>query len=252
MLAAGDVTSVAFQALGQAATVPTVIAIGGELPGLAASAHPHEPYITFQVPDGQQGMRERNPRVYGNLLQAQSRLLQIWSGCNYLGYRDDHVPPFRFAFLLERGRYFAEHARNAQRDYLNFLNNAENEEFKELSAAQNVELEKANIQVEAARVSQAAHELTAARQASDLARLHAEHAIQAYDDYLDFSAKAQESDAKSLIGSIIAGEAALAGGIASGTTAMLITGFTSLYDTFFSGGGRYDVAIAERLEKRRR
>jgi len=50
------------------------------------------------------------------------------------------VPAWRFQYLLDRARYFSEHSKNAQRDYLNFLNNAENEQYQEMSAAQNVEL----------------------------------------------------------------------------------------------------------------
>ena len=88
---------------------------------------------------------ETNPRIYALLLNAQARLLQIEHGFNYLGYKDDYIPPWRFQFLLERARYFSEHAKNAQRDYLNFLNNAEREEFQEQSAAQAVEMEKANV-----------------------------------------------------------------------------------------------------------
>jgi hypothetical protein len=38
-------------------------------------------------------------------------------------------------FLLDRARYFVEHAKNA-REYLNFLSNAEREEFQELTASE--------------------------------------------------------------------------------------------------------------------
>src|SRR5262249_54748145 len=116
----GDVTSMAFQSLGQTMTVPTIAPIGSSLPGLTNGTHPHEPFLQFNTPAGQQAMREKNPRVYAVLLAAQGRLLQIWSGFNYLGYRDDYLPPWRFQYLLDRSRYFAEHAKNAQRDYLNF------------------------------------------------------------------------------------------------------------------------------------
>ena len=72
-------------------------------------------------------------------------------------------------FLLDRARYFTEHAKNAQRDYLNFLSNAEREECQELSASQNVELEKSNLTIETARVSQVQLEMQAARQSQELA-----------------------------------------------------------------------------------
>ena len=191
-LAAGDVSSMAFRSIGQTITIKTVSPLGNALPGLFNSTHPHESYLKFDVPAGQQAMRERNPRVYALLLQAQARLVQIWKGFNYLGYRDDYVPPWRFQFLVDRARYFSEHAKNAQRDYLNFLGNAESEELKEMSAAQNVEMEKANVQIEAARVHQARTEVTSSEKSLELAELNATDAQQRVDKYSKFAEYADE------------------------------------------------------------
>ena len=226
-LGGGDVSSIAFRSIAQGVTIPNVTAVAGSLPGLTSGTFPHEPYLQFNSSDGQP-IRQRNPRVYGLLLQAQSRLLQIWSGFNYLGYRDDYVPPWRFQYLLDRARYFAEHAKNAQRDYLNFLNNAENEEFKEMSAAQNVELEKANVRIESARVDQAADQVTASQQSKILADLNASDAATRLQDYQDFNTKMDELNsvsALSAIGSIALGigEIAVTGGVgtAQGTQTIL-------------------------------
>jgi hypothetical protein len=180
-VASGDVTSLAFRALGRAITIPTVTAIAR---GPGSGTHPHEPYVAIGTPA--QAMRERNPRVYALLLQAQSRLLQIWSGFNYLGYRDDFVPPWRFAYLLDRARYFTDHAKNAERDYLNFLSNAENAELQERSAAQNVELEKANVEIDNARVDLATTQLAAAHESATLAALTASDAAARVQDYKSF------------------------------------------------------------------
>jgi hypothetical protein len=144
-------------------TVPTLASASAALPGLDRRIGPHAPLLTFQIPSGQQVLRETNPRVYSILLMVHAKLRQIAANLNYLGYSDDYIPPWRFHYLLERSRYFAEHAKNAQRDYLNFLSNAENEELQEMRRAQNVELEKANIQIETARVDQAAKEVAASR-----------------------------------------------------------------------------------------
>jgi hypothetical protein len=111
---------------------------------------------------GEATATDTNPKVFALLLQANSRLAQLQADFNWLGYRDDYVPPWRFQFLLERGRYFAEHAKQAQRDYLNFLSTAEREEFQEKSAGQAVALESANIAIENARVEQAGLEHLAA------------------------------------------------------------------------------------------
>jgi peptidoglycan hydrolase-like protein with peptidoglycan-binding domain len=207
---AGDVSSLAFQSVAQAMTVPTIVPVGAALPGLTNGTHPHEPYLQFAAPAGQSAMREKNPRVYSVLLTAQARLLQIWSGFNYLGYRDDYLPPWRFHYLLDRSRYFAEHARNAQRDYLNFLSNAENEELKELSAAQNVELEKANVQIETARVEQAGREVEAAKKSALLAKLQASDAQTRLANFKDFESNASIFDQIASFGAVVGAIATVA------------------------------------------
>jgi peptidoglycan hydrolase-like protein with peptidoglycan-binding domain len=190
-VADGDVSSKSFRSIGQASTIPTVAPVANDLPGLTTSAYPHETYLQFDIQAGQ-ATQPSNPRVYALLLQAQSRLLQIWNGFNYLGYRDDYVSPWRFSYLLDRARYFAEHAKNAQRDYINFLNNAENEAFKEMSASQNVELEKANVAIETARVDQATEEVAASQQSVKLADLNASDSHQRAGAYQEFSQYADD------------------------------------------------------------
>ena len=133
------------QVLGNDITVPGIISNTRELPGLSQTKAPAESWLLLQDTVNGDVIAETNPRIYALLLNAQARLLQIEHGFNYIGYKNDYIPPWRFQFLLERARYFSEHAKNAQRDYLNFLNNAEHEEFQEQSAAQAVEMEKANV-----------------------------------------------------------------------------------------------------------
>jgi hypothetical protein len=115
--------------LGNDITVPGIKSNTRELPGLSRTKAPAESWLVFQDTLNGEVVAETNPRIYALLLNAKARLLQIEHGFNYIGYKDDYIPPWRFQFLLERARYFAEHAKSAQRDYLNFLNNAEHEEF---------------------------------------------------------------------------------------------------------------------------
>jgi hypothetical protein len=239
MIANADVSSMAFRSIGQTITVPTVSSIGNTLPGLTAGTHPHEPYLHFHVSDGQLAMRERNPRVYALLLQAQARLLQIWSGFNYLGYRDDYVPPWRFQYLLDRARYFSEHAKNAQRDYLNFLSNAESEEFKEMSIAQNVELEKANVRVETARVEQASLQVRAALDSAQLADLTAQDAAARASAYRSFD---DQANALAGTGDLVA--VLGAGGLVGGLVGDVVHVIGDVAD-FFTGG-----AVAKELDRR--
>lgn len=167
---------IALQALSKDITVPGIKSRTKELPGLSQTKAPAESWLKFQDNVNGEVIAETNPRIYALLLNAQARLLQIEHGFNYLGYKDDYVPPWRFQFLLERARYFSEHAKNAQRDYLNFLSNAEREEFQEQSAEQAVEIEKSNVRIETARVEQVQAEMAAAKESWKLAQAVAANA----------------------------------------------------------------------------
>jgi hypothetical protein len=96
---------------------------------------------------------------------------------------------------LERARYFAEHAKSAQRDYLNFLNNAEHEELQEQNAAQAVEMEKANVRIESAPVEQVTAEVTAAKESWKLAQGVAANAQRRFRDYSNLETHLRDLEA---------------------------------------------------------
>ncbi|MEJ7608475.1 MAG: hypothetical protein WKF37_19945 [Bryobacteraceae bacterium] len=175
--------------LGKEVTIETIKPRQGIYPDPDRRIRPHESLLRFEA-TGTGGtspaLLETNPMIYALIVEARARLLQMESGLNYLGYSDEYIPPWRFQFLLDRARYFAEHAKNAQREYLNFLSNAEREEFQELTAAQNVEMEKSNIRIETARVNQVRAEAEAAKQSVELADMTAAHAQIRLDNYKDF------------------------------------------------------------------
>jgi hypothetical protein len=205
-------------------TVETIVSRQGEYPDPDRRIRPHEPLLRFEVPgEGEVPvLSETNPLIYALLLEARARLLQMESGLNYLGYSDTYVPPWRFQFLLDRARYLAEHAKNAQREYLNFLSNAEREEFQELTAAQNVEMEKSNIRIETARVDQVKLEVESAKASEELAELTASNTLQRLENYTDFDERADELADRVLAGTALsaigsAGSAAFSGAVAGAT-----------------------------------
>ncbi len=228
-----------------------------ELPGLSPTKAPAESWLKF----GSDAIVETNPRIFSLLLNAEARKLQIDQGFNYLGYKDDYVPPWRFQFLLERARYFAEHSKNAQRDYLNFLNNAEQEDFKELSASQAVEMEKANVTVETVRVSQAGLEVDVARASFELARGQASMAQDRFKRYrqIDQYLRDKEFDAletsqnKSLFGAFIgAASAGLGFSGGGGGAAGGLGGIGGLANSVFDllGTSEQQVGIAQAQQNR--
>ena len=243
---------IALQVVGKEVTVPGIESKTKELPGLSQTKAPAESWLRLKDTVEGEVIAETNPRIYALLLNAQARLLQIENGFNYLGYKDDYIPPWRFQFLLERARYFSEHAKNAQRDYLNFLNNAENEEFQEQSAAQAVEMEKANVRIESARVSQVGLEVAAAQQSKELAELTRANSVGRLQDYKAFDKYADEQDRKSLSGGLFSTVGgAISGGLNPTSPGLgALAGALSGYGAFTQQKAQLGVADRQReLEK---
>jgi hypothetical protein len=210
----------AFALLGKKLTIDTIKPKQGDYPEPDRRVSPHESLVKIERPtETSPPLLETNPIIYALIVEARTRLLQMESGLNYLGYSDDYVPPWRFQFLLDRARYFAEHAKNAQREYLNFLSNAEREEFQELTTAQNVEMEKSNIRLETARVDQVKLEVESAKASEELARLQAHNSEQRLTNYEEFDKRADELADQVLGGAVVSGIGAVFSGAASGAIA---------------------------------
>jgi len=179
---------------------------------------------------------DTNPRVFALLLQANARLVQLQADFNWLGYRDDYVPPWRFQFLLERGRYFAEHAKQAQRDYLNFLSTAEREELQENSAEQAVALERANIAIEDARVEQAIAEKTAADKSHDLALAVQKNSGERLTEYTKFDSFVGEQELRILVAQGVATASSVGTSAFQGAAAGAALGPWGARGGFVAGG----------------
>ena len=204
--------------------------------GLPRQTDPHQPVFTFAPVAGQPVVADTNPRVYAILLIAQAKLLQLEAGLNFLGYREDFVPPWRFQFLLERARYFAEHAKNAQRDYLNFLNNAENEEMRELGATQLVEQEKSNVRIEAIRIEQANITTQSAQASFELSELTERQTQIRIENYQTFDRMVGEAEAEQSFFNAIGDLVGIGTGIATGNPQGVIGGALGFIRAGMNGG----------------
>jgi len=138
--------------------------------------------------------RETNPLIYSIVLEAKAKLLQLSSGLNWLGYPDSYIPPWKFTYLVDRARYYADQAKNLQRDYLNFISNAEREQFQEMSVSQTVTMEQMNVTIDEARVEQGRAELEAARESEELAHLQALNSQKRLDNYTSYDSLADGAD----------------------------------------------------------
>jgi hypothetical protein len=97
---ASNQQDITLQVLGNDITVPGFESNTSKLPGLSQTKAPTESWLRFKDTVDGEVIAETNPRIYALLLNAQARLLQIENGFNYLGYKDDYIPPWRFQFLL--------------------------------------------------------------------------------------------------------------------------------------------------------
>jgi hypothetical protein len=153
--------------------------------------------------------------------------------------------------LLERARYFAEHAKNAQREYLNFLSNAEREEFQELSASQNVEMEKSNVRIETAQVDQVNNEAAVAQQSKELAELTRDNASQRHEDYKNFDESADEMAWLSRAGMLLSSGGEIISGAIKGGQWGAIAGALSAGGSALQQEAQHEVADEQReLEKK--
>ena len=179
-----------FEDLAAAMPIYSVSYLRDRLSGTSAQGGSTVSLVAIESPRGEPPPRESNPVIFALVAEAKARLRQIEAGLNYLGYRDDYVPSWRFQFLLERSRYFATNAKNGQRDYLNFLNTAEDAAYREATAEQTVIQEKGNIHVEAMRVALSLQEVATAQQGEALANRTRDNAQQRIANFRSFNRQA--------------------------------------------------------------
>ena len=230
-------------ALGRDIYLPVFRGSDGVIPSVNRNTHAHQPLLAMAA--GNASFVEANPRFYVVLLTAQFRLLQLEAGLNFLGYSDSYVPPWRFGYALDRARYFAQQAKSAHRDYLNFLATAEREEFQELTASQQIELEKSNVRLESARVDQALQSVEAAAASADLALVTAQNSTRRIDNFRGFDRRMKDLENQSSMFSGLQSLLSASAGFAlitnpAGTAGKIAAGFLGTQDSSEDGNvGRF-------------
>ena len=117
-----------------------------------------------------------NPRAVALAFTAHRELAKLAAAVNYLGYPDNYVPIWTYAFLLSSARYFAERARQAGRDALQFLASAEQEQGNRRLLLQNAAIAEAQLAVESRRADEGAAAVTLAQAGALLADQRVAHA----------------------------------------------------------------------------
>ena len=129
------------------------------------------------------GLDTINPTLAAIVLEIRARMLQLKAGLDFLGMPATSVPVWSFDFLQNVARYFAQQAIHAEREFINWLDRAENEELTRQQLQQTVT--QADAERELARQQREAAESEAAAYAAgvDLSQLRADNATANRDDY---------------------------------------------------------------------
>jgi tetratricopeptide (TPR) repeat protein len=124
------------------------------------------------------------------ILIRQARTYQdmIHAGLNFLGLPLQLIPIFRFRYLQAVARYFAEQAIKAERDFINFRSNSEQETAALMQLQQAEDLAVQTVELERRRVEEAVAEEDLASAAVTAASNRVANATQRRDDYVDVSA----------------------------------------------------------------
>jgi hypothetical protein len=118
----------------------------------------------------------RNPLVLRLLKLASVGLMKLRGGMNFLGYSDEYVPIWRYSFLLEQARYFADRARAAERDALNFFEKGYAEEEKARNLAQAMATQSLSLRMAGTKVEQMEQRTDIAQAQADLFDLRMQNA----------------------------------------------------------------------------
>lgn len=109
-----------------------------------------------------------NPRVAQVVLAAATQLRKIAAGLNFLGLSADYVPVLRFIYLQGAANYFADNAIQAERTFVQFRSQAEQQKFERMQLENSVALSEVAVAVEEKRLEDAQLEVEAARRTREL------------------------------------------------------------------------------------
>ncbi|PEZ06746.1 hypothetical protein CN326_09720 [Bacillus sp. AFS018417] len=133
------------------------------------------------------GAGDLNPTLAIIVLTVRKRLTQLQAGLDFLGLSSDIVPIWSFEYLQNAARYFAQQAVQAEREFINFLDRGENEEFsrQQLNQAANIANAEYGLAVKQREAAEA--ELDVCKAGQTLATSRRNNAQQNYNDYNSMS-----------------------------------------------------------------
>jgi hypothetical protein len=117
------------------------------------------------------------------IMEALNNLNQILQNINYLGFPEDFIPIYSWQYLQNIARYLANQAIQAERNYINFKNSAEQEEANQLLLEQSVDASAAATAVELQRVQATIDQKNVADLSAEAAQTRLDNAVDRKSDY---------------------------------------------------------------------
>jgi len=124
-----------------------------------------------------------NPKLSEIVTAAARQLLKIDAGLNILGLSADYVPVLRFTYLQSAANYLADNAIQAERTFIQFRSQAEQQKFERLQLENAVAMNEAAVAVEQKRLEDAALEVVAATRTRELTELRTANAQANLNDW---------------------------------------------------------------------
>ena len=124
-----------------------------------------------------------NPRVGTVIVQASLRQSYLTQGFNFLGLAPDYAPVLRFKYLQSVATYLADNAIEAERTFISYRVNAENQKMERMQLQSAVDVNKAALAIENKRMQDAQLEIEAARRTREYAQLRKNNADDAVAEW---------------------------------------------------------------------
>jgi hypothetical protein len=124
-----------------------------------------------------------NPKLAELVTAAARQLLKIDAGLNILGLSEDYAPVLRFTYLQSAANYLTDNAIQAERTFIQFRSQAEQQKFERIQLENAVALNEAALAVEQKRTEDAALEVEAAQRTQKLTELRQANAQANLDDW---------------------------------------------------------------------
>lgn len=167
----------------QIVTLPLAVPTGSPLyaPQAFATCRDQAAEVVEQL--GGQPAAAVNPKLAQLVTAAVRQLKKLDAGLNFLGLGADYAPVLRFTYLQGAANYFADNAIQAERTFIQFRSQAEQQKFDRIQLENAVALNEAALAVEQKRLEDAALEVEAARRTRELTELRRTNAQQNIGDW---------------------------------------------------------------------